>query len=898
MDNSILKPQNSFDEIAYSGSGREAEVGRCKPNDGDVVQEISGEKPMEGVARSSVATEVDSDSVGVSLPSGVGDHRRPRERASSSVGKYVGLRQAQRERDRLKREEARQKAEEDLEDRLKFVKSPVPPRVDTDEDQPVTKEDLEVRACGARICPPRGEHEAHSRGEYSPPPPARGTRSVCEQNVSRRNVGYGRSEGPGQSGVSPDGTSPEARSGPRNKDVNWGYTTPRVGRNCRRPSQPKTKREKGKGTGKKTVPVPPIPTPVAGPSSAPPQTVAGPPRPQRMKRHQGRRGALKTGKEGDGAREKGGAQPQTPPKEKRKKPAPQAQPAPEPRPLPPAPASMETPWVEVVGRNKKKRKPAAAVNTQPRQPARRAEPKLRPPRSAAVVITLTPAAVAKGLSYKQVLTDAQLPSPVSTGKAVVEGCKPNDEDVAKEITGAMPMEVAAEFARPLSLDTDSSESGSTATTGSGAERRREGAGGPAAIYQVAGPPRISDTEEDRPVLKEDLRKCTQVVRNVVRKSGNLKGTSQKALNWVTDKIVKYVEQPESAVIARLEEEIKKWQEHSARLEANMKAMKEENATLKRRLEDLEASANKSSTEEMLAMVEARVQARLESALMGPAQRPTLAHERRTASGDTELPVTSGYVGGAPNTKPAKSKGKRKEKGTAQRAPAPAPLPAPVAGPSSAPPQPVAGPSTAPANTSASTAKKTQDRRRETPKQKPQKGKKNGPPPAQPAPEPRVLPPAPANVDTPWVEVVRRKKKGKPAAAPTNSTQPPKPTRRKEPKLRPPRSAAVVISLTPAAIAKGLTYKSVLTDAQNKVDLTGLEISKMRPKFAATGAPMYEVPGANSEERADSLAARLRECFAGSEDIKISRPTKTVELRLSELDYTATPETVAAALAKA
>ncbi|XP_037302290.1 serine/arginine repetitive matrix protein 1-like, partial [Manduca sexta] len=512
-----------------------------------------------------------------------------------------------------------------------------------------------------------------------------------------------------------------------------------------------------------------------------------------------------------------------------------------------------------------------------------------------------------------------LPPSVSSGEAVVEGCKPNDEDVAKEITGAMPMEVAAEFARPLSLDTDSSESGSTVRSKklwrrksqtrssfsqlsltsdtdepapktqaidgrmrgrppsvgkyvglkkaqlerdrlqreAGAERRREGAGGPAAIYQVAGPPEY------------------QTPKRTVQYSRKTSALPRKALNWVTDKIVKYVEQPESAVIARLEEEIKKWQEHSARLEANMKAMKEENATLKRRLEDLEASANKQSTEEMLAMVEARVQARLESALMGPAQRPTLAHERRTATGDTQLPVTSGYVGGAPNPKPAKGKGKRKEKGAAQPAPAPAPapLPAPVAGPSSAPPQPVAGPSTAPATTTASTAKKTQDRRRETPKQKPQKGKKNGPPPAQPAPEPRVLPPAPANVDTPWVEVVRRKKKGKPAAAPTNSTQPPKPTRRKEPKLRPPRSAAVVISLTPAAIAKGLTYKSVLTDAQNKVDLTGLEISKMRPKFAATGAPMYEVPGANSEERADSLAARLRECFAGRKISKSPGPRR-------------------------
>ncbi|XP_037302362.1 serine/arginine repetitive matrix protein 1-like [Manduca sexta] len=481
-------------------------------------------------------------------------------------------------------------------------------------------------------------------------------------------------------------------------------------------------------------------------------------------------------------------------------------------------------------------------NAQPPQPTRRAEPKLRPPRSAAVIISLTPSAVAKGCRTNNCLLRFR-------PEAVVEGCKPNDEDVAKEITGAMPMEVAAEFARPLSLDTDSSESGSTwastsasrkpswSVTGYNGKRRgktQRRSWRTSCNLSSRRSPRISDTEEDRPVLKEDLRKCTQVVRNVVRKSGNLKGTSQKALNWVTDKIVKYVEQPESAVIARLEEEIKKWQEHSARLEANMKAMKEENATLKRRLEDLEASANKSSTEEMLAMVEARVQARLESALMGPAQRPTLAHERRTASGDTQLPVTSGYVGGAPNTKPAKGKGKRKEKGAAQPAPAPAPSPLQSLGP------PV---------------------RRHNPSR---------PNPLQ----------SPACCRQPRLTWTRRgsrwseeRKKGKPAAAPTNSTQPPKPTRRKEPKLRPPRSAAVVISLTPAAIAKGLTYKSVLTDAQNKVDLTGLEISKMRPKFAATGAPMYEVPGANSEERADSLAARLRECFAGRKISKSPGPRR-------------------------
>ncbi|XP_037300865.1 translation initiation factor IF-2 [Manduca sexta] len=245
----------------------------------------------------------------------------------------------------------------------------------------------------------------------------------------------------------------------------------------------------------------------------------------------------------------------------------------------------------------------------------------------------------------------------------------------------------------------------------------------------------ADADEDRPVLKEDLRECGQIVRAIVRKSGNLKGTSQKALNRVINLIIRYVEQPESAAIARLEEERKKAKEESARLEATVKGLQEENASLRRRLDELEASSSKAPTEELWAMVEARVQARVESALMGPAQRPTLAHEKKAAPGDTQLPVTSGFVGGAPNNgKPAKNKGKGKAKGAAEPAP---PLSAPATGPSSAPPTAVAGPSRAPAKTGGKKKKTKKDT------------------PAQAAPEPRPLPPAPTSMETPWVVVAKR-----------------------------------------------------------------------------------------------------------------------------------------------
>ncbi|XP_037303253.1 tropomyosin-1, isoforms 33/34-like, partial [Manduca sexta] len=530
------------------------------------------------------------------------------------------------------------------------------------------------------------------------------------------------------------------------------------------------------------------------------------------------------------------------------------------------------------------------------------------------------------------LTKLPSPAPESgVGEAEFGGRKPADVDVEKENTGAKPMEVATEFVRPLSLDSDSSGSGSTvrsrklwrrnsrsrhslsqltSDTDEPAPKSQatdsRGRGRPPSVGKYVGlrkaqlerdklqreeakkkadkeleerlhfvkspvHPRVSDTEEeDRPVLREDLRQCVQVVRTTVRKSGNLKGTSQKALNWVTNKIAKYVDQPESAAIARLESEAKKWQENCARLEAHMKNIQEENTALKRRLEELEAAAKGPTTEEMLAMVEARVQARMESILMGPAQRPSLAHERKAIPGDVQLPVERWLCWRNPRQTEEGEKGKGRGKKTAQPAPAPAPaptIPAPIAGPSSAPPQAIAGPSTAAVSTPAMAPARRREKsaaavKKSAPGSKPKKsGRKD--PAGQPAPEPRPLPPAPATMETPWVEVARRKKKGKSTAtAPTTtSVQPPKPSRRKEPKLRPPRSAAVVISLTPAAVAKGLTYKGVLTDAQNRVDLTGLDISRLKPKFTATGAPMYEVPGANSEERANSFAERLRECFA-------------------------------------
>ncbi|XP_037302679.1 serine/arginine repetitive matrix protein 1-like [Manduca sexta] len=220
----------------------------------------------------------------------------------------------------------------------------------------------------------------------------------------------------------------------------------------------------------------------------------------------------------------------------------------------------------------------------------------------------------------------------------------------------------------------------------------------------------------------------------------------------------------------------------------MKAMKEENATLKRRLEDLEASANKSSTEEMLAMVGKR------------GSKP--AHEEEPPPGTHNSRDERIRRRGA-EPKTGQRQGKRK-KGAAQPAPAPAPpsllqsLGPPVRrhNPSRVPPRPRR-------LRRASTARpRTEERDAETKAPKGQEERTSSPARSRA----RVLPPAPANVDTPWVEVVRRRSRQQ---RQQTTQPPPKPTRRKEPKLRPPRSAAVVISHT-SSNCEGPEHKSVLT----------------------------------------------------------------------------------------
>ncbi|XP_063617207.1 uncharacterized protein LOC134790368 [Cydia splendana] len=71
---------------------------------------------------------------------------------------------------------------------------------------------------------------------------------------------------------------------------------------------------------------------------------------------------------------------------------------------------------------------------------------------------------------------------------------------------------------------------------------------------------------------------------------------------------------------------------------------------------------------------------------------------------------------------------------------------------------------------------------------------------------------------------------------------------------------------------------------------------LRFRRAATGACILEVPGASSGEKADKLAEAIQQQI-GAEKVRVSRPTKTVDIRVTGLDESVSAEEVVAAVTR-
>lgn len=114
-------------------------------------------------------------------------------------------------------------------------------------------------------------------------------------------------------------------------------------------------------------------------------------------------------------------------------------------------------------------------------------------------------------------------------------------------------------------------------------------------------------------------------------------------------------------------------------------------------------------------------------------------------------------------------------------------------------------------------------------------------------------------------------KGKGTIPPSQGAQ-----SRKAPKRRPPRTAAVTLTCPPDGYAEAMRV------AQGAIDLHELGIKELRPKRAATGAIVLEVPGPNGAERAAVLKSRMEEALKDMEGVRVARPVKMADMRVRDL----------------
>lgn len=460
----------------------------------------------------------------------------------------------------------------------------------------------------------------------------------------------------------------------------------------------------------------------------------------------------------------------------------------------------------------------------------------------------------------------------------------------------------------------------------------------------------ADREEGRlaSALKDQADANLEIIKSIASSSGNLKGTFVKGLKEAAAAI-------EEVVVAlgnrTATEETERLQAVNRRLEAKVTALEQEMAELRAAVErsaqqapvtsqptaEAEDAQKRLILDTVGPLLNARIEGLQSRLLPEPRLRPPLAADRRIAAAaaavadmisdsesEEESPPAAAVRSNAqwrkagpqpapePNPEPKKGKGKKgkgkgkKSKGkgnsqvgagsappsqlqpsTSSVAVPPAPRPAPTAQ-SSLPPKSAA-------KTPARPAYKASQKPQTSGKAAAQASKA----PSQPAP--RELPPAPASMSEGWSQVVKRgagktKAAAVPKAALASAGPVQRPNQRALPTLRPPRSAAVTLKLQPDAEKRGVTYAQVMAMAQEKVDIGELGIPGIKLKRAATGARLIEISGAERDGKADALAAKLREALDPA-IVEVSRPIKSVDLRVLGLCDSATPELVRAAVAR-
>jgi len=108
--------------------------------------------------------------------------------------------------------------------------------------------------------------------------------------------------------------------------------------------------------------------------------------------------------------------------------------------------------------------------------------------------------------------------------------------------------------------------------------------------------------------------------------------------------------------------------------------------------------------------------------------------------------------------------------------------------------------------------------------------------------------------------------------------------------KPPRTAAVQVACPPGQNAETMRL------ARERIDIKGLGIEELKPRRARTGALLLEISGANGAAKADALAREMQEALRDREGVVITRPMKTAELRLKDIEESITTGEIAEAAA--
>ncbi|XP_063530057.1 uncharacterized protein LOC134741232 [Cydia strobilella] len=370
-------------------------------------------------------------------------------------------------------------------------------------------------------------------------------------------------------------------------------------------------------------------------------------------------------------------------------------------------------------------------------------------------------------------------------------------------------------------------------------------------------------DEDRTAmaLNQQVHDSLGLIKNVATKSKNLKGTYIRILNEAVAAIREAVGEMSGRTVS---DETRRLAAENARLKAEMAELRKEMGDLRASLEQrLEGTRQETATSP------AREQGDLESNIVTKVS--AMMGARLSALEERLLPQQPTQASTAPVPSKAGSSPPRRT----------------------------------PATTNPSGAKRTVKEKKK--KEGPKKPPTSVPGPASQVQQPRRQTPVPDSEGR-WTTVVKRGKKKTPVGAATTAKpqQRPAPLKAQEGKgrnkakaiLRAPRSAAVVLTLQMGAEERGVTYKTVITEAKSKISLAGLGITGLRFRRAVTGAAILEIPGpaTTSGDKADSLAAKLRETL-NEADVRIARPVKCAEMRITGLDDSVSEEELAAAVAK-